>query len=69
MTTRTEYAVQHTGRRCGANVQLTDTLIDPTSREQAEQVRDHILGVQAENDHLPIDAVIVTRTVTTTEWA
>lgn len=71
MTTRTEYGVRYTGYRHGQG--KTKTVVEPLdaiNRKEAEQARDATRNWQtASEGELPVDAEIVTRTVTATDWA
>jgi hypothetical protein len=68
-TTRTEYAVRYTAWRYGApKVVVTETDL-PADRDEARWRMEAIRAEQADHRALPVDAEIVTRTVTTTEWA
>jgi hypothetical protein len=70
MTTRTEYGVRYTGYRHGQG--KTKTVVEPLdaiNRDEAEQAEAATREWQAATEgELPVDAEIVTRTITTTEW-
>ncbi len=68
MATRTEYAVRYTGYCQGMTAVIVEPL-DATSHGEAEKSRDATREWQATTEgNLPVDAEIVTRTITTTDW-
>ena len=63
-----EYAVRYTGRQYGKPAVLTETALDPTDCAAAIVKREHLVGVQRESG-IAVDAAIVARTITVTDWA
>lgn len=71
MTTVTEYAIRYTGFKHGKIRTLVEELYDPTDYQEAKRVVEHTRSWQADADKrlkLAVDAEIVTRTVTASDW-
>lgn len=70
MITRTEYAVRYTDIRNGKATPVVTETDEPTERERAESLVGLNRTYQASTEgKLPVDAHLVTRTVTITDWA
>lgn len=65
--TRTEYAIRYTGRLYGKPTVIVDEVLRSGDRQAAEPILQSALNLQ---DKLGIDrdAVIVSRTVTVSDW-